>query len=171
MSIFDFLHSIIHSITVLKSAFSLAVSTSLVLTAQALTMRDTSLYKRSFAEKETGRALFHQRVVDCVEKSVGIEADRSSPAFFQQVVACVNTVTAENSAQGMFFVSCAKPKFNIHSLHHPQLYSHLHSYLFFFFAIHSLKWIPERYWGHPDSFEFWVRSSWSPVHSCRSWWQ
>jgi hypothetical protein len=92
---------------VLKSAFLLAVSASLVLTTQAApTMRDTPLYKRNSAEKEINQALLDQKVADCVAKSIGLGEDRSSSKYVEQVLACKNIADAESGSQGMFFVPC-----------------------------------------------------------------
>ncbi|SAL94884.1 hypothetical protein [Absidia glauca] len=86
---------------VLKSAFLLAVSASLVLTTQAaLNKRDTPLYKRDSAIKEINKALLDQKVKDCVEKSVGLGADSSSTKYVEQVLACVNIANAQGGAQG-----------------------------------------------------------------------
>ncbi|SAL94997.1 hypothetical protein, partial, partial [Absidia glauca] len=82
---------------VLKSAFLLAVSASLVLTAP--TMRDTPLYKRNSAEKEINKALLDPKVKECVEKSVGLGEDRSSAKYVEQVLACMNIANGQSSAQ------------------------------------------------------------------------
>ncbi|SAL94881.1 hypothetical protein [Absidia glauca] len=85
---------------VLKSAFLLAVSASLVLTTQAApTMRDTPLYKRNSAEKEINKALLDQKVADCVAKSVGLGEDRSSAKYVEQVLACKNIANGQSGAQ------------------------------------------------------------------------
>jgi hypothetical protein len=106
-SILYFLYLIIHSIMVLKSAFLLAVSASLVLTAQAApTMRNDPLHKRNSAEKEISKALLDKKVADCVAKSVGLGEDRSSTKYVEQVLACKNIANAQSGSQGMFFVPC-----------------------------------------------------------------
>jgi hypothetical protein len=92
---------------VLKSAFLLAVSASLVLTAQtALIMKDTPLYKRNPAEKEITMAVPDRKVVDCVEKSGDLGTDTASQKYVDQVPACKSIDNVQNVLQGMFSVHC-----------------------------------------------------------------
>lgn len=161
---------------VLKSAFLLAVSASLVLTTQALTMRDTPLYKRSSAEKEIKEALLDQRVADCVEKSIGLGGDPSYENYVEQVLACVNIAMAQDAAQGMSFVSCENQGHQLLPAHHSTMFSpSLLSFLFF--VIHRSSCSPGCSWFSVHSSWFSVHSSWFSVwtfpvsssQSCRSW--